>query len=165
MDNENNKFIKTYYNGISIYLGNSEVEPILEGEVYIDKNDYCEGIITNENKELYFIFGTFKKYDFLDLYIINNKKVNRYCAKKNRFTYEGENYLIQNNEIVSKNDFYIKISELEMDPRDTWINPKEEFINKLQTFKEYWLLNDDNRSLYEKYNREKNRDYVNRVSK
>lgn len=136
-----------HHNEISFYVDD---KLYLKGEILIDDKCYCEGIITDNNTE-YFVFGTFVKYDYLDLYIvINDSKVYRYYATKGYLKYNGK-YSKLNSDIVNK--FYMKARRLEVDPRDYGSdNPMYVFLEKLKLFREEWFQDEKNRNIYNSLN-------------
>lgn len=142
----NNLEKQDYYERVEVYL--NEEEAFLVGEIYINEDSYCEGIVVDTNNNSCFVFGIFQKFNCLDLYVvISNEEVYRYRGKKVPFRYEGDYSLINGSNV---NSFYLKNSGLDVDPRDYWDEdtPKEQFIKKLKTFKENWLSDENNNALY-----------------
>ena len=134
-----------HHNEISFYVRD---ELCLKGEILIDKNSYCEGIVTDNDNNKYFIFGIFVKCDHLELYVVNNiGEVYKYCATKGYLKYNGTVFKVDGS-IVSQ--FYLKVRGLDVDPRDYGKdNPKYLFERELKVFKEIWLLDGNNNSIYE----------------
>ena len=133
-----------YHDEISFYV-NSKLE--LNGKILIDKNSYCEGIIHDNYNNSYFVFGTFVKFNYLDLYIvINNSQVYRYCATKGYLKYNGK-YSLVNSDI--EYDFYLKVRGLNVDSRECGSNnPMYLFLEELNKFRDNWLLDSNNNSIY-----------------
>lgn len=138
-----------HHNEISFYVDD---KLYLKGEILIDDKCYCEGIITDNNTE-YFVFGTFVKYDYLDLYIvINDSKVYRWSATKGYLKYNGK-YSKLSSDIVQ--DFYMKARGLEVDPRECGKDepmPILLFLEKLKLFREEWFQDERNRKIYNSLN-------------
>ena len=132
-----------YYNKIGIYEDDGNV---LNAEVYINEESYCEGIIS-VNNTYNLIVGVFKKYDYFDLYVINESgEIVRYKAKKNLFQYSGHSFKLNGG--VEKN-INAQITELAVDPKDCYDNPRDLFIEKLNDFKDKFLDNRVSRNAYE----------------
>lgn len=142
----NNLEKQDYYEHVEVYLNGEEA--FLVGEIYINEDSYCEGIVVDTNNNSCFVFGIFQKFNCLDLYVvISNEEVYRYRGKKVPFRYEGDYSLINGSNV---NSFYLKNSGLDVDPRDYFgeDTPKQQFIKKLKTFKENWLSDENNNALY-----------------
>ena len=134
-----------HHNEFSFYVRD---ELSLKGEILIDNIHYCEGIVTDNDNNKYFIFGIFVKYDYLELYVVNNMgEVYKWRATKGYLKYNG-NVFKRDESIVS--EFYLKVRGLDVDPRDYGKdNPKYLFERELKVFKENWLLDVNNNSIYE----------------
>ena len=134
-----------HHNEIGFYVRD---ELCLKGEILIDNKHYCEGIVTDNDNNKYFIFGIFVKCDYLELYVVNNiGEVYDYCATKGYLKYNGNVFKVDGS-IVS--EFYLKVRGLDVDPRDYGKdNPKYLFERELKVFKENWLLDVNNNSIYE----------------
>ena len=138
---------RDYFEHVEFYLNNDK-SPVLKGDVYINDDSFCEGIVVDGENNSYFLFGTFKKFDSLNLYVMmNDNQVVVYNGKKVLLRYEGECFLLSGDSLSS---FSMKSSSLEVDPRDYWggKTPKEEFLEKLKLFKENWLMNEKNNELF-----------------
>lgn len=124
-----------HHNEISFYVRD---KLCLKGEILIDNKHYCEGIVTDNDNNKYFIFGIFVKYDYLELYVVNNMgEVYKYCATKGYLKYNG-NVFKRDESIVS--EFYLKVRGLDVDPRDYGKdNPKYLFERKLREFKKNFI--------------------------
>ena len=141
---------RDYFEHIDFYFGN-DVNPYLTGEIYINEDSYCDGMVVADDNKLCFLFGTFRKFDSVNLYVVmSDNKVFRYNGKKIMIRYEGDCSLVGGD---SSSSFSMKSSSLEVDPREYWgeKTPKEEFLEKLKVFKENWLLNEKNNELYAEF--------------
>lgn len=136
-----------HHNEISFYVDD---KLYLKGEILIDDKCYCEGIITDNNNK-YFVFGTYVKYDYLDLYIvINDSKIYRWIATKGYLKYNGK-YSKLNSDVV--HDFYLKARGLDADPRDYGSdNPMYVFLKELKLFREEWFQDEKNSKIYNSLN-------------
>ena len=124
-----------HHNEIGFYVRD---ELCLKGEILIDNKHYCEGIVTDNDNNKYFIFGIFVKYDYLELYVVNNMgEVYKYCATKGYLKYNG-NVFKRDESIVS--EFYLKVRGLDVDLRDYGKdNPKYIFERELREFKKNFI--------------------------
>ena len=138
---------KDYFEHVDFYF-NKDGCPSLAGDVYINDDSFCEGIVVDNENNSYFLFGTFRKFDSLNLYVMmNDNQVVVYNGKKVLLRYEGECSLMNGDSLSS---FSMKSSSLEVDPREYWgeKTPKEEFLEKLKLFKDNWLMTEKNNQLY-----------------
>lgn len=146
-----NQYVKSYHSNIKIY--NSCTQNVeFFGEIIIDCNNFCEGIVCDEHNDKYFIFGFYEKFNCLELFLVFKNKINKYFGKMTYLKYEGKCEIIQDDIITSTNDFYISVRGLDVDPRDYYNdNPSVIFRQNLNEFKDSWLLEGNNRFIYEKY--------------
>ena len=136
----------SYYNSICIELGSGNTS--FNGKVYIDENNYCEGIITDESGMSFFLFGTFKKFEFLDLYIVKGNEMFHFLGYKEYLCYMGKYTKSLSDKLLCEENFKVKVGNLETDPRD-WENPKEDFKNRLRIFRDNWLTDLNNKKVYD----------------
>ena len=73
---------KDYFEHVDFYFNKDEC-PSLAGDVYINDDSFCEGIVVDNENNSYFLFGTFRKFDSLNLYVMmNDNQVVVYNGKK-----------------------------------------------------------------------------------
>lgn len=124
-----------HHNEVSFYIGD---ELKLKGEILIDNKNYCEGIVYNN---LYFVYGTFVKYNYLELKVGTMDLVKyEFYATKGYLKYKGECVDADSGNVE---DFYLKARGLDVDLRDYGRdNPKYIYFNKLKVFKDIFNLGD-----------------------
>ena len=103
--------MEEYINEIRIYTDNTENFDFI-GDICIDSNSYCEGIIHDKNNNEYFIFGTFEKFNCLELYLVVDNKIHQYIGKMTYLQYDGIYSIIQNDITTPINKFSIKVKSL-----------------------------------------------------
>ena len=108
-----------------------------EGEIVIYEDNSCEGLLINKNNDQYYTHGTFEKNKCFNLIIENNESRIIFNGKKTYLQYEG-NYKVMNNNNITEMPFYLKVTSLDVDPRDYYLedDPKNIFLSKLNRFKE-----------------------------
>lgn len=145
------QYVISYHSEIKIY--NNDTQDIeFSGQIIIDCNNFCEGIVCDKDHNKYLIFGYFEKFNCLELFLVLKDKVNKYCGKMTYLKYEGSCETIQDDTITSVKDFYISVRGLDVDPRDYQDdNPSVIFKQNLNEFKYSWLLERNNKFIYEKY--------------
>ena len=124
-----------YHNYLRIFINDALS---YDGEILIYEDNSCEGIIINKNNDKNYVYGTFKKNENLNL-IIENEDESKviFNAKKTYLKYEGECKIIKDS-TLTEIPFYLKVTSLDIDPRDCWLedDPKFIFLSKLNNFKE-----------------------------
>lgn len=131
-----------------------------DGEILIYEDNSCEGILTNKNNEQNYTYGTFEKNKCFNL-TIENKDDSKivFHGKKTYLQYEGNCKIIKDNKMTEM-PFYLKVSNLSVDPRDYWPenNPNNIFLLKLNKFKEEnIILNKNTTSFYNQTDVENNK--------
>lgn len=133
-----------YYNSIVINDLNNKKN--LMGEIFINADGWCEGIITHNSKEN-LIVGIFNKFKNFELYEITSDIIYRYRATKGFLQYDGTFEILGSNNIESP--FYLKCSQLRQDPRDNYCNEEITYLKQLELFKKVLFKDEKIKSKYE----------------
>ncbi len=133
-----------YYN--SIEINNVEDKKILIGEIFINSDGWCEGIVTHNSKEN-LIVGIFNKFKNFELYEITSDIIYKYCATKGFLQYDGTFEVLGSNSIELP--FYLKCSQLRQDPRDNYCTEEITYLKQLELFKKILFRDEKIKGKYE----------------
>lgn len=137
-----------YYN--SIVIKNLETGEVLNGEIFVNNDGWCEGIITSDitdNSKDNLIIGIFNKYKNFELYELTSNKVYKYAASKGYLQYDG--IFEVDDENIKGIPFYLKCSQLRCDPRESYYSNECVFLQNLSLFKLIIFKDENIKAKYE----------------
>lgn len=133
-----------YYN--SIEINNLVTSEILDGEIFINDDGWCEGII-NFGSEKHLIVGIFRKNENLELYEITQNNTYIHIASNGYLQYDG--FFQKQYDDDYKIPFTLKCFQQRQDPRDNNCMDEINFLQYLELLKKELFKN---KRIKEKYN-------------